>query len=81
MTRRTIRLLLLLIVMVLVPFKEAWAQLVTQTLRVQAHIDGRSRLILRANTAQWHHLDFAAPGRHGFVNLPTIINGVQWFPI
>jgi len=56
------------------------AQVVTKTIRVEALIDGRSQLILRANTAQWHHFDFAAPGRHLFVNVPTVINGVDWFP-
>lgn len=48
---------------------------------VEALIDGRSQLILRKNTAQWHHFDFAAPGRHEFVNLPTVINGKEWFPV
>ena len=48
---------------------------------VDVVIDGRSRLILRKNTAQWHHLDFAAPGRWGFSSLPTIINGEEWFPV
>ena len=48
---------------------------------VEALIDGRSRLILRKNTAQWYQLDFAAPGRHEFVNIPTVINGQEWFPI
>jgi hypothetical protein len=51
------------------------------TITVEALIDGRSQLILRKNTAQWYHLDFAAPGRHEFVNVPTIINGQEWFPI
>jgi len=45
-----------------------------------AYIDGRSLLIIRANTVQWHHLDWAAPGRFEFVNLPTIINGIEWYP-
>jgi hypothetical protein len=53
----------------------------TQTLRVEALIDGRSQLILRGNTAQWFHLDWAAPGRHLFRNEPTVINGVAWFPV
>jgi hypothetical protein len=53
----------------------------TQTLRVEALIDGRSQLILRGNTAQWFHLDWAAPGRHLFRNEPTVINGVGWFPV
>ena len=58
------------------------------TFRITAFIDGRSQLILQGNTAQWHHMDFAAPGRHTFgsnnsgqANLPTTINGVDWYPI
>lgn len=50
------------------------------TLNVRAYIDGRSLLIVRKNLVQWHHLDWAAPGRHEFVNLPTIINGIEWYP-
>ena len=34
------------------------------TVNIQAFIDGLSRITLRANTAQWKHLVFAAPGRH-----------------
>lgn len=51
-----------------------------ETIAVQAWIDGRSQLILKANTAQWYHLDYTAPGRGG-VTYPTIINGVDWFPV
>jgi hypothetical protein len=47
---------------------------------VEAFIDGRSRLVFRKKTAYWHHLDFAAPGRWG-ADLPTVINGVEWFPV
>lgn len=50
-------------------------------MRIQALIDGRSQLILRGDTAQWHHFDFAAPGRHEFANEPTVINGAGWFPV
>ena len=52
-----------------------------KVITIEALIDGRSWLILRKNTAQWYHLDFAAPGRHEFVDLPTVINGEEWFPI
>jgi hypothetical protein len=49
---------------------------------IEASIDGRSRLILRENTAQWHHLEFAAPGRLNGANLPTRFNdSVVWLPI
>ena len=51
------------------------------TLRVQALIDGRSQLIVHGNTVQWHHFDFAAPGRHEFANRPTVINDALWFPV
>ena len=57
------------------------AQPATQVIRVEALIDGRSQLILRDDTAQWFHIDWAAPGRELFRNEPTIINGVSWFPI
>ena len=49
-------------------------------INVSALIDGRSRLILRGNTAQWNHFDFAAPGLWSGRNEPTIINGKEWFP-
>ncbi len=51
------------------------------TIEINAFIDGRSQLILRGNTAQWHHFDFAAPGRHNNTNYPTTINGVDWYPV
>jgi hypothetical protein len=42
-------------------------------LTLEAFIDGRSQLILRKWSVQWHHLDFAAPGRWEFRELPTIL--------
>jgi len=53
---------------------------VSFTISIRAYIDGRSMLIITGNATKWHHLDWAAPGRHGFVNLPTIINGYDWYP-
>jgi len=59
-------------------------------IRIEAEIDGRSRLILSGETAQWHHLDYAAPGRLDSETndcpndpppLPTIINGDEWYPV
>jgi len=47
---------------------------------IRSYIDGRSLLIIRVNTAQWHHLDWAAPGRLDFVCFPTVINGSEWYP-
>ena len=42
----------------------------------------RSRLIVRADTVQWHHLDYDAPGitTRGEV-VPTEINGVARTPV
>jgi hypothetical protein len=50
------------------------------TYDVRADIDGHSKLTLWAGSAQWHHFDYAAPGRENGKNDPTIINGVKWFP-
>lgn len=59
---------------------------------IQAHVGGRSELIIRANTMQWHHLEGTAPGLgDGFwsfdkdSNSPTIIDSNQgpnigWIP-
>lgn len=51
-----------------------------QTLRVVALIDGRSRITIRRDTAQWRHLDFAAPGRHEGATEPTVVGGTEWLP-
>ena len=53
----------------------------TVTYDVRADIDGHSELILSGNSAKWYHIDFAAPGRLGGKNEPTIINGTEWFPV
>jgi hypothetical protein len=52
-------------------------------LKVQAYIDGRSQLIIRGGQLYWHHLDFAAPGRHfdARANQPTYLNQTSWMPI
>jgi len=65
------------------------------TLDVRAFTDGRDLLIIRGNSLQWDHLDYAAVGRHsegviGGRNDPTIIstatNGIpvltnfNWYP-
>ena len=52
-------------------------------LKVRAYIDGRSQLIIQGNRVYWHHLDFAAPGRHydAEVSQPTDLNQVNWMPI
>ncbi len=57
-----------------------------ESITIQALIDGRSILHLQGNTAQWFHIDAAAPGRHpdddGNKRIePTVINGVEWFPV
>ena len=53
------------------------------TLKVRAYIDGRSQLIIQGNRVHWHHLDFAAPGRHfdAVVSQPTDLNEANWEPI
>jgi hypothetical protein len=54
------------------------------SVHVLAEIDGRSRLILAGDTAQWQHFDFAAPGRidcdTGFPIQPTLVNASEWWP-
>lgn len=62
----------------------------TMTIQIEALIDGRDLLIVKDNTLQWHHLDFAAVGRHLGQNEPTYItttldgivamNHVAWVP-
>jgi hypothetical protein len=58
---------------------------VTESITIQARIDGKSQLHLRGESAQWFHLDFGAPGRFildGVETIaPTVINGVDWFPV
>jgi hypothetical protein len=49
-------------------------------LRIQAYIDGRSRLQLRGDTAQWLNLEYSVPGTSGRTPRPTIVNGRQWYP-
>jgi len=50
------------------------------TIRVQAFIDGRSQLEIQGNAVQWHHIDYAAPGKLGGGNKPTLIDGKPWIP-
>ncbi len=50
------------------------------TLKVRAYIDGRSQLNIQGDTLYWHHLDFAAPGRHYFSSEATYLNTVKWQP-
>lgn len=57
---------------------------------IDALIDGRDQLILQGGTLQWHHLEFAAVGRHEGRNVPTyitthadgevVLNRVAWIP-
>jgi len=58
---------------------------VTKSIVIETHIDGKSELHLRGNTAQWFHVDFSAPGRHhdndpNKRREPTVINDVEWYP-
>jgi Leucine-rich repeat (LRR) protein len=48
---------------------------------IKAYIDSQSLLVIQSDSVQWHHLNGAAPGRHGGVNLPTYICGEEWFPV
>jgi cytoskeletal protein CcmA (bactofilin family) len=50
-------------------------------IRVEALIDGRSQLTLSGSTAQWDHFHFHLPGKADGRDEPTIINGIDWFPI
>jgi hypothetical protein len=50
-------------------------------LRVQAWVDGRSRLTFHGTTVQWVHFEFAAPGREAGVNIATKLGEVDWFPV
>ena len=52
----------------------------SNVIRIEALIDGRSRLLLKGKTAQWLNLEYAAPGRHDQTKLPTVLNGKKWFP-
>jgi hypothetical protein len=53
------------------------------TITVEAFIDGKSQLIIRGNTAQWHHLEWTAPGIPDVPaeNYPTTINSANWTPL
>lgn len=44
------------------------------TFEIEALIDGRDLLIIHRDTLQWHHLDFAAVGRFGGRDDPTVIS-------
>jgi hypothetical protein len=60
------------------------------TYTIEAMIDGRDQLIIEGDTLQWHHLEWAAVGRHEGLNEPTIIStavdgvaqmdSVNWIP-
>jgi hypothetical protein len=52
----------------------------TAIYRIMAFIGGRSRLSISDYTAQWHHYSLEAPGRFGYSDEPTIINGMNWLP-
>jgi hypothetical protein len=43
------------------------------TLKVKAFIDGRSVLAIEGDKAHWIHQSWAAPGRLGGSNLPTLL--------
>lgn len=49
-------------------------------LHVEAWMDGRSNLIIQGTSVRWHHIEFAAPGREQFVDLPTKLGSFDWYP-
>jgi hypothetical protein len=46
----------------------------TTTLQISALIDGRDQLVIQGSTLQWHHFDYAAVGRIGGLDEPTVIS-------
>ena len=50
------------------------------TLVVTGLIDGRSDLHIQGDRAWWRHLDWAAPGRHDWLDEPTLLNDQLWMP-
>ena len=49
--------------------------------RVETLVDGRSRLLVQGDTARWHHLDWAVPGRQDGRNEPVTLDGKPWRPV
>jgi len=58
---------------VLLVFSPPPVMAATGSVRVIVSIDGLSDLLLSANTAQWHHLEYSPPQE-------TLVNGVTWVP-
>jgi hypothetical protein len=59
----------------------------TLSYTINACIDGRDLLIIRGDTLQWHHLDFAVCGSQAApttisstLNGSSVLNNYQWFP-
>jgi hypothetical protein len=48
-------------------------------LKVDAQVDGLSRLVVQTNRIYWDHVLYTKPGLY-FTNLPTVLNGYSWFP-
>jgi hypothetical protein len=87
--KRLVEFVFLLMALVAAPACSAPAKMVSSdppmpamgsVINIRVRIDGRSRLILKGDTAQWFHLDYAAPGRLSYTKTPTQINGVDWYP-
>jgi hypothetical protein len=49
-------------------------------LRIEGWIDGRSTVVIAGHTLRWHHIEHAAPGREQFVNMPTKLDTLSWYP-
>lgn len=53
----------------------------THVIRIETQVDGRSLLVLRGSQAQWLHKEHVVPGRHRHLVKPTVLNGVEWYPV
>jgi hypothetical protein len=61
-------------------FQAVSAYGITITYAILANIDGQDLLDLQGGTVQWDHLSYAEVGRTAGQNLPTVINGSDWYP-
>jgi len=68
---KAIRTTVLVILLISAGAGPAWG--VDASLYIEALIDGMDQLIIKGDTLQWEHFDWAAVGRHEGKNEPTII--------
>ena len=74
-------MLVWLVILILVIYLPSYTTSATECIRVKALIDGKSHLIIRGYVAQWRHMARCVPGSDGDRECPTVINGMEWFPI